>query len=265
MADAPQLDEALQLDEGLSRDRNPHMRPRGSTDYPCPHGLCGGEGFVLDEDTNTARPCACRTQRITNARSRRLRNDVPEKYRDVAIDREPARTLIEQLGTVGSSLRQFHRKIGEELDAGHGLWFMGPPGTGKTTLAMALSIEAMRQRRAVAIYTAPQLMSHIYASQKNPDPADHNDLLRKLVGVDLLHIEDLAAIAPNDWVLQTFYSVINDRYQEKRSVIFTADVDQPPQLGDYVGKRTYSRLMEMCGDPIPMFGDDYRIRALAGR
>jgi hypothetical protein len=31
-----------------------------------------------------------------------------------------------------------------------------------------------------------------------------------------------------------------------------------------VGQRTYSRLMEMCGDPIPMFGQDYRIRALGG-
>jgi hypothetical protein len=46
--------------------------------------------------------------------------------------------------------------------------------------------------------------------------------------------------------------------------MFTADVKQPPDLANYVGQRTYSRLMEMCGDPIPMFGQDYRIAAMRG-
>jgi DNA replication protein DnaC len=249
----------VRLEDGPARDRNPHMRPRSGTDYPCPHGLCGGEGFVLDEETNVARPCECRVQRITHARSRRLRNQIPERYQGASFDREPARSLLTELGPVGSHLRHFHRKIEEKLDAGEGLWFWGTPGTGKTELAMALSIEAMRRRRAVAVYTAPQLMSHIYAAQKSPDVADQDDLLRRLVGVDLLHLEDLAAIAPNDWVLQTFYSVVNDRYQERRSIMFTADVERPEALADFVGQRTYSRLMEMCGDPIPMFGRDHRL------
>src|SRR5437764_11450442 len=114
------------------------------------------------------------------------------------------------------------------------------------------------------MYSVSQRMSPISAAQKYPDPGDQEDLLRRMVGVDPLHLEDLAAIAPNDWVLQTFYSVVNDRYQARRSIVFTADVKQPPDLADFVGQRTYSRLMEMCGDPIPMFGQDYRIQAMRG-
>ena len=245
------------------RDLNPHMRPRSRSDYGCPHGKCGGEGFILDEATNTARPCPCRSQRVAYARSRRLRSEIPERFRDVAFDRNPVPALLSSLGPqLGAQLRRFCERIETKLDNGEGIWFMGPPGTGKTTLAMLISIHAIRARRTAAVYTGPQLLNHLLAAAKSDESGDFNDLLERLVSVDLLHLEDMAAAAPNDWVQQTFYTVINDRYQENRSVIFTADVEQPPHLARYLGQRTYSRLMEMCGDPIPMFGPDHRIASL---
>jgi DNA replication protein DnaC len=256
------LPETADFDEAAPpRDLNPHLARRSGPNYPCPYGLCGGEGFVLDEETDAAKPCRCRQQRIAHARHRRLRNEIPERYRGVAWDRNPVPALLEALGpTQAAALRRFARKIDEKLDAGEGLWFMGPRGTGKTTLAMLLSIEALRARRAVGIYTAPQLLDDIYASYRSQDER-RDVLMQRLLTVDLLHLEDLAAVAPNDHVRQVFYSVVNERYQEKRSIIFTADVTQPPQLADYVGDRVYSRLMEMCGDPIPLFDRDHRIPA----
>jgi DNA replication protein DnaC len=252
--------------EDLPRDLNPHMRARSSSTYACPYGLCGGEGFVLDEETNVARPCKCRAQRIAHSRSRRLRREIPERYRDVAFDRNPVPDILGSLpSTYSSRFRHFCRAIDAKLDAGEGMWFIGPPGTGKTTLAMLISVHAMRARRAVAIYTAPQLMDHLMMARKSDRADDFLDLSSRLQQVDLLHLEDLAAQPPNDWVHQTFYSVINDRYQEGRSVIFTADVVAPPQLADFIGQRTYSRLMEMCGDPIPLFGSDRRVSGLVGR
>jgi DNA replication protein DnaC len=239
------------------------MRPRSGSDYGCPHGLCGGEGFVLDEDTNTARPCPCRSQRIAHARSRRLRSEIPEKFRDVAFERNPVPAILDSLGqSTAGMLRSYCNRIEKKLEKGEGIWFMGPPGTGKTTLAMLISVHALRARQAVAIYTAPQLLNQMFAAAKSDNAGDFNDLVRRLVGVDLLHLEDLAAAAPNEWVQQLFYTVINDRYQEQRSLIFTADVAQPHELDKYVGKRTRSRLMEMCGDPILMFGKDHRIANL---
>jgi DNA replication protein DnaC len=100
------------------------------------------------------------------------------------------------------------------------------------------------------------------AAAKSDESGDFNDLVDRLVGVDLLHLDDLAAAAPNDWVQQTFYTVINDRYQENRSIVFTADVQNPLDLRRYLGNRVFSRLMEMCGEPIQMFGEDHRLRAM---
>jgi len=47
-------------------------------------------------------------------------------------------------------------------------------------------------------------------------------------------------------------------------VIFTADVENPDDLAAHVGERTYSRLIQMCGDPLPLRGEDRRIAVRAG-
>ena len=246
-------------------DLNPHMTSRGRPDYPCPHGLCDGSGYVLDEDENVARPCACREQRIALARSRSLLHEIPKRFRDVAFERSPVKDILESMDPyLRRHLRVFCEQIDEKLDAGEGLWFQGSRGTGKTTLAMLISQHALRARRAVAIYTGPQLLTAIRTTYDDSSPHSYTELMERLRRVDLLHIEDLAVARTTEWVLEQLYTVVNDRYQDERTILFTADVAQPSDLGRHVGERTYSRLMEMCGDPIPMFGQDYRIRTMRG-
>jgi DNA replication protein DnaC len=246
-------------DDALVYDLNPHIADRGSARYPCPHGLCDGSGYVLDEEENVARPCACREQRIANARARNLLSEIPPKFQGVALDREPVLSILSGMRDAAHQLRSFCLRIDEKLDAGDGISFIGDRGTGKTTLAMLISIHALRARRTVGVYTAPKLMDQIRLCFTDDSPVSYAKLMESLRRVDLLHLEDLAVARPTDFVLETFYTVINDRYQDERSIIFTADVKQPNDLDAHIGQRVRSRLMEMCGDPIAMFGDDNRL------
>jgi DNA replication protein DnaC len=250
----------------LIRDRNPHMTARRSVDYACPHAMCDGTGWLLDDDANVARPCACRAQRIATARSLHLKHEIPERYRDLALDRAPVSEIMRDMdSSERGRVRDFCLKPDKHLDAGHGLWFLGPRGTGKTTLAMLISQHVLRARRTVAIYTAPQLLTEIRMTYEEGSTNSYSQLMERLRLVDLLHLEDLAVAKTTDWVLEQFYSVVNDRYQDRRSIIFTADVPSPADLSKHVGDRTRSRLMEMCGEQIHMFGDDYRIKQLHER
>jgi DNA replication protein DnaC len=166
--------------------------------------------------------------------------------------------------TVVRAVERYCRTIDEKLDRGEGLWFQGPRGTGKTTLAMLVSKHALEARRAVAIYTVPQLLSEIRNTYDDDSRHDYLELTRRLASADLLHLEDMAVARTTDWVLEQLYTIINDRYQDQRSIIFTADVDRPEDLAEHVGARTYSRLIEMCGDPLPLRGEDRRIAVSAG-
>jgi DNA replication protein DnaC len=243
------------------RDLNPHLVRRSGSDYPCPHAICDGTGFVLDEESNVARPCRCRDQRIARARTRSLHHEIPKKFQHVAFERAPVKDMDQMLVR---EVRSYCLRINEKIDAGKGIWFHGPRGTGKTTLAMLISQHTLKAHRTVAIYTAPRLLAEIRNTYEDDSRQSYNQLMDRLRAVELLHIEDLAVARTNEWVLEQFYTVVNDRYQDERAIMFTADVDSPPDLAEHVGARTYSRLIEMCGDPIPMFGSDRRLELRTG-
>jgi DNA replication protein DnaC len=230
--------------------------PLRSLNSECPFGACDGSGFVLDEDTNTAFDCRCRPQRVALAKARSLSAVIPRRYSDVAFDRPPV-TDIEPHAVVAAT-RRFADTIDEKLDAGRGLWFMGPVGTGKTTLAMLVSKAALRAGRSVAIYSLPRLLNEIRDTHRAE--RSHVELLDRLTAVDLLHIDDVGAERTTDWVLEELYSIVNGRYEDQRSIVITTNIKDRDELCGQITERTVSRLTEMC-EELPLDGHDRRMDA----
>jgi DNA replication protein DnaC len=232
------------------------LRPRrGEGGPPCPVGICDGSGFVIDEQTNTASDCACREGRIARRRTARLEGRLPRRYEGVSFERPPlpeiARVAPDQIREV----RRYVRDVAENLDGGRGLWLWGDVGTGKTTLAMLVSKAALEADRSVAIYSLPRLLNLLRESLESPGGLI--DLIDRLVAVDLLHIDDLGAENQTDWVLEQLYSIVNGRYEAQRAIVATTNL-APDELGERLGERTVSRLVEICGDPITLTGEDRR-------
>jgi DNA replication protein DnaC len=220
----------------------------------CPFGLCDGSGLRLDFETNTASPCRCRAQEISRRRAHSLSAVIPRRYRSVSFETPPV-TEIEP--RIVAATRRFASRIDHQLDGGRGLWFMGPPGTGKTTLAMLVSKAALDAGRSVAIYSLPRLLNEIRETFRAE--RSHTALLRKLTAVDLLHIDDVGAEKSNEWVLEELYSIVNSRYEDERSIVITTNILDREQLREQITSRTVSRLTEMC-DELPLTGQDHRMQ-----
>jgi DNA replication protein DnaC len=154
------------------------------------------------------------------------------------------------------------RDINRNLDQGRGLWLFGDVGTGKTSLAMLVSKAALEGGKSVAIYSMPRLLSDIKETYEDRSETSYMQLFERLVSVDLLHIDDLGAEKRTEWVLEQLYSIINERWQEQRSVVVTTNLIDVDELRDQIGPRTVSRLHEMC-DLIPIMGRDRRMRQFA--
>ncbi len=232
----------------------------------CPYGICEGDGMVVDVEANTTYRCRCWPEQVARRRAGRLSREVPKRFQNLSFEREPVPSIERVAPHHVRIVRRYCSRIGEMLDRGEGMWFLGSPGTGKSHLAYLISQHALEAGRSVAIYTGPRLLDEIRRTYGDEDSGSTLDLIDRLTSVELLHIEDLAVARPTDWVLEQLYNIINGRYENERSIVFTCDLtgddpDAPLQsdaLARHVTMRNFSRLMEMCGDPIVLTGPDNR-------
>jgi DNA replication protein DnaC len=210
----------------------------------CPLGVCEGNGWVLQED-GEAVPCECRERRIGAALSRGMGTGIPKRFRGVSFDRKP---ICDLDPFVLRPVRAFVDSIETHVDAGRGLWFTGDLGTGKTSLAMLVSRAA-----------ETRLLAEIKDTYDSDSTGSYMQLFRRLCSVDLLHLDDLGAEKRTEWVLEQLYAIVNERWQDERSIVVTTNITDLDELREQIGARTVSRLLEICGDPLPIMGPDLRL------
>ena len=221
----------------------------------CPK--CDDTGFLVDEETRRAYPCTCRPRRIARRRSASLAARLPKRFREVSFEREPLVSIERANPHQVRAVRAYVNAIGDNLDQGRGIWFTGDVGTGKTTLAMLISMAALEAGRTVAIYSLPKLLARIRRTyDSEPGGDSYLSFFERLTSVDLLHIDDLGAEKRSDWVLEQLYALVNERYEAQRSVVITTNLPHP-QLEEQIGSRTVSRLTQMC-DEVEVLGEDRR-------
>jgi DNA replication protein DnaC len=234
----------------------PHLRQRGMRTEPCRYGECDGGGWIEVEETNGARECGCRRERVAAARAARLATSIPRRYLDVDFERWPVTNLDQR---IVREVRKYCRHLDENLKEGRGLFFFGEIGSGKTSLAMCVAKEVLRERRSLAIFSGPELLARISATYEDRAQDTYLGLLNLLGSVDFLVLEDLAVAKQNEWRLEQLYAVINRRYEDRRPILVTADVAPPEVLGEHIGERTCSRILEMC-EQMPFMDGDHRRR-----
>ncbi len=139
----------------------------------------------------------------------------------------------------------------------------GPPGTGKTHLAIALAIKACNAGHRVAFHTAQEWVSRLEAAQ------DRNQLeteLRRLERYRLVVIDEIGYLPLERQAANLMFALVARRY-ERGSIIITANrgFEQWGEiLGDaMIAAALIDRLVHHA-DIITLKGKSYRLRNRTG-
>jgi DNA replication protein DnaC len=147
-----------------------------------------------------------------------------------------------------------------------GLFFHGPPGVGKSHLAVALLRRVILTRGASGLYyDTRELLKIIRSTYNRETQTPELHVLAPVMEVDFLVLDDIGAEKPSEWVDETLNLIVNTRYNQNRTTVFTSNykdfeaIEDPTSLLSRIGFRMRSRLHEMCVF-VEMDGGDYRER-----
>ncbi len=107
---------------------------------------------------------------------------------------------------------------GTWVTAPENLILAGPIGTGKTHLAIALGLEATKQKRRVLFVRAADLVRQLIEAR---DARELGRLQRRLLTLDVLIIDELGFVPFDRIGGELLFNVITDRYERRATVVTT--------------------------------------------
>lgn len=242
----------------------------------CP--VCGGTGYRTVEGeghVGYAAPCSCRFERYATARLARAR--IPPQYENATFETFQVRRDDNPLAGRACS-KIFVEVKGWVRDFSpanrRGLLITGPPGTGKSHLAAAALKMAISKGFDGLFWDYQSLLSAIARTWNKYSDNPDRDVYESVISADLLVIDDLGAKRALEWAEDIITDIITMRYNSTKPLIVTTNLPLDPtpvtgptgfarvsrHLGEVIGDRSRSRLIEMCRVVDTSSLDDYRVR-----
>ncbi|MEV7955211.1 ATP-binding protein [Streptomyces sp. NPDC088141] len=151
-----------------------------------------------------------------------------------------------------------------QIAHGPSLLLWGPTGTGKTRQGYG-AIRALTAAGCGVRWHATTA-ADLYAEMRFRPGVDVEFMLRRIVRIPLLLLDDLGAAKGTEWTEELNFRLLNWRAQNRLPTIVTSNLrpvrtsnmdTRQPVLRDKIGDRVLSRLSGMC-TPIEFTGPDRR-------
>ncbi|MEE8526099.1 MAG: ATP-binding protein, partial [Thermoanaerobaculia bacterium] len=228
----------------------------------CPE--CGGRGWKVEPDGGAGMAVRCDCAKRELGAFYLAHAGIPERYLRCRL--ENFKPSVSADAKIRQQLARAHKQCQLYVDSfldleenrfrESGLILIGPPGIGKTHLAVAVLIELIERynlRGRFVDFTS--LLHQIQSTFDSGSPESKHHVLDPVIKAEVLVLDELGSQKPTDWVKDTLYLIMNTRYTERRPTLFTsnyrleaggAGADDPNALASRLSPLLVSRLYEMA-------------------
>lgn len=228
------LDELL---EQITEEQSVHNGGRDRKDTgkksACPY--CNNTGWELywDGDYEYAKECRCGIRQKQIMENKLAFANIPQLYADMQLadfrtdiyETAESRACAEE---VVEAIHYWLDHYPEMQERGVGLYlYSKTKGSGKTRMAVSVANELLQKGEQVKFATSQQILSAIKASWSGDSECSEEVLLKDLLAVQVLVIDDFGAEIEgrkeSAWINDRFWRIIDGRYVSGKVTIFTSN------------------------------------------
>lgn len=185
-------------------------------------------GFYIEvvDGIEIAKECECR-ERLIYAHRLKFAN-IPVTFKDMTLENfnYEIYSVGESKGLIGTackSIKYYLDNFEKMQEKGLGLYiYSETKGSGKTRMVASIA-NFLLENHQVKFAVSADILSEIKNTYNDESEYTESQLINALNSTEILIIDDFGVERKSDWVNEQFYSIINNRYINKKVTILTSN------------------------------------------